>query len=774
VKRIGTHLKIALFALAAFALSLTASQANTIQTREIRVVGGDAVAGQSVNVPVEMVSLGNENAAGFSLNFNPAIFSNPTVTLGSGATGATLNFNASQAGSGRLGIALAYSSGQTFTAGTRQIASVNFSVAANAPAGPTSITFGDQPVVREISDVSANTLMADYKAGTINIAQPNPSPVAIGLNPSSATAGSNNFTLTVNGTGFVNSSTVRWNGSPRNTTFITGMQLIALIPTSDIAAAGTATVTVQNPAPGGGISNGLTFTINNPVPAIAGIAPNSANAGSNEVTITVNGAGFFNSSKVRFNGADLATTFVNNTQLTATIPAGSLTAAGTASITVFNPAPGGGTSNAVTFTINNPLPAIASLNPSSAPAGGPAFTLTVNGANFVTGSTVRWNGNNRPTTFGSATQLTAAITAADIAGAGTASVTVFNPAPGGGASSAASCSIVQPNPAPAITSLNPGFAVAGGQAFTLTVNGSSFTNTSVVRWNDSDRQTTFVSATQLRAAIAANDIATAGTANIKVFTPAPGGGATNALPFIVAAQVTSVSAASFLGNELAAESIIAAFGVNLATRVEVATSQPLPTDLAGTKVMVKDNGGTERLSPQFFVAPGQINYQMPPGTANGAATVMVTSGDNKLSIGTVQVATVAPGVFAANANGQGVAAAIIVRAKQDGSQTTEPVARLDSTTGRFVSIPIDLGPETDQVILVLFGTGFRFRSAQSAVGVKLGGTDAEVQYAGPTPGFIGLDQANVRIPRSLAGRGEVDVVLTADGKAANTVRLNIR
>jgi hypothetical protein len=90
----------------------------------------------------------------------------------------------------------------------------------------------------------------------------------------------------------------------------------------------------------------------------------------------------------------------------------------------------------------NPVPAISGLVPDSAQAGGPAFTLTVEGSGFVTGSVVRWNGANRPTTFVSATQLQAAVPATDIEAAGTATVTVFNPAPGGGTSNPQSFSIV--------------------------------------------------------------------------------------------------------------------------------------------------------------------------------------------------------------------------------------------------------------------------------------------------------------------------------------------
>jgi hypothetical protein len=145
-----------------------------------------------------------------------------------------------------------------------------------------------------------------------------------------------------------------------------------------------------------------TFNINNPAPAIANLNPNTANAGSSGITLTVNGTGFINGSVVRWNGNNRATTFVNATQLTAQIPATDLTSAGTAQVTVFNPTPGGGTSGTVNFTINqapNPLPAITNLNPNTAQAGSAAFTLTINGTGFISNSLVKWNGQDRTTTF---------------------------------------------------------------------------------------------------------------------------------------------------------------------------------------------------------------------------------------------------------------------------------------------------------------------------------------------------------------------------------------
>jgi hypothetical protein len=361
----------------------------------------------------------------------------------------------------------------------------------------------------------------------------NPLPTISSISPSTAVAGSGGFTLTITGTNFVNGSVVRWNGSDRLTTFVSSTRLEAAIPASDVATAGTASVTVFNPAPGGGTSNTATFTIqaSNPAPTITTISPSTTVAGSGGFTLTITGTNFVNGSVVRWNGSDRTTGFVSSTQLTATIPTSDIATAGTASVTVFNPAPGGGTSNTAPFTITNPAPTITTISPATAVAGSGGFTLTITGTNFVNSAKVRWNGSDRPTTFVSSTQLTAAIPASDVATAGTANVTVFNPAPGGGTSNTATFTIT--NPLPTISSISPATVVTGSGGFTLTITGTNFVNSSVVRWNGSDRPTTFVSSTQLTAAIPASDVATAGTANVTVFNPAPGGGESGAVTFTI-------------------------------------------------------------------------------------------------------------------------------------------------------------------------------------------------------------------------------------------------
>ncbi len=238
--------------------------------------------------------------------------------------------------------------------------------------------------------------------------------------------------------------------------------------------------------------------------------------------------------------------------------------------------------------------------------------------------------------------------------------------------------------------------------------------------------------------------------------------------------LTTTSAASYAGSRVAPGSIAAAFGTNLATISETANTIPLPTTLAGLSLKVKDSANVERLAGLLFAGPGQVNYQIPPGSASGNAQVTVTSGDGSSASGAIEIAAVAPGLFSADADGKGPAAAFALRVKADGSQSSEPVAQYDTGQGKYVTVPIDLGPETDQVFLVLFGTGIRGFSALSAVTASIGGGNSGVDFAGPQGTFVGLDQINVRLSRSLIGRGEIDVGLTVDGQASNTVRVSIR
>ena len=423
--------------------------------------------------------------------------------------------------------------------------------------------------------------------------------------------------MTVTGSGFVSGSIVRWQGANRTTTFGSATSLTAAIPASDVSTAGPRTVTVFNPGPGGGASNGVTFTVTpmNPVPSVSSLNPNSATAGGAGFTLTVSGTGFVPNSVVRWNNSPRSTTFVNGTSLSAAIPAGDIASAGTAAVTVLNPAPGGGSSNSVSFTIiaQNPAPSIGAVDPTSTIAGSGAFTLTVTGSGFIPSSVVQWNGSNRATSFANGNRLTASIPASDVAGAGSASVTVFNPGPGGGSSNEVAFAII--NPAPVLASINPTSATAGGPAFTLTVSGSNFVSGSVVRWNGSDRPTTFGNSAQLSAAIPASDITAVGTASVTVSNP--GGGLSTPATFAInnpTPNITSIAPTSAVtggdpftlvvnGTNFVGGSIVRWNGSNRAT-VFVSNSQISASILASDLA----TGGTSSVSV-LNPGPGGGDFQ---------------------------------------------------------------------------------------------------------------------------------------------------------------------
>ncbi|MGP8094599.1 MAG: IPT/TIG domain-containing protein [Candidatus Sulfotelmatobacter sp.] len=262
------------------------------------------------------------------------------------------------------------------------------------------------------------------------------------ISPNAALVGNSGLALTVSGAYFSSASTIMWSGTALTTSYTNSTTLTAQVPATDFASAGTATVTVVTPAPGGGTSGGATFTIQttaNPAPSLTSVNPNTVPAGSSATTIAATGSNFISSSTVLWNGSALATSYINSTTLNAQVPAADLVTAKTATVTVMNPTPGGGTSGGVTFTIQaatNPVPALVSISPNAAATGSAAIAITATGSNFVSSSTVLWNGSALTTSYTNSTTLTAQVPATDLATAGIAAVTVSNPTPGGGTSGA--------------------------------------------------------------------------------------------------------------------------------------------------------------------------------------------------------------------------------------------------------------------------------------------------------------------------------------------------
>lgn len=296
------------------------------------------------------------------------------------------------------------------------------------------------------------------------------------LSPTAAYAGTQAFTLTVNGSTFTQQSTVLWNRTALPTTYISNTQLTAQVPAANIAASGSATVSVSDPTYGA--SNTKIFTINPSPLTITSLSPATINAGSPAFTLTITGTSF-SQSVVMWNGIAQQTTFVSATQLTSQIPAANVATPGSATITVSDPTYGN--SNSLAFTITPPPLALNSVSPPKVTVGGPSFTLTALGTAFTGTSTVEWNGTALATTLVSSTELIAQVPASDISTTGTASVMVSDPNSPPGTTSAQTVTIVPPSIDAVNYQMNPAHTGA------VTFNSVSFPGSAAWSVNFPDR-----------------------------------------------------------------------------------------------------------------------------------------------------------------------------------------------------------------------------------------------------------------------------------------------
>jgi uncharacterized protein (TIGR03437 family) len=228
---------------------------------------------------------------------------------------------------------------------------------------------------------------------------------------------------------------------------------------------------------------------------------------------------------------------------------------------------------------------------------------------------------------------------------------------------------------------------------------------------------------------------------------------------LVGASAILVSAASFERAPVAPGSLVTAFplfGTSMATATAAAESPAWPTSLGGASVAVRDSAGVQRDAVISYAAPGQINFRLPDSLAVGYGTVTISAGGKAASTG-INVVAVYPHLFAATADG--LAAGYVQRVR-GGQQSVESL---------FQSV--DLGPESDQVFLMLFGSGLGGTTSATAAA---GGVDVPVVYAGPQGTYPGLDQFNLQLPRTLAGKGKVEVILRAGGKVSNAVHLTLQ
>jgi hypothetical protein len=462
-----------------------------------------------------------------------------TVTNKNGFTSAPFNFNvADQAGPvvGTIDPSLVAVGAPPFTLKLTGMNFVDQSVVTidGTPrtttfVSPTQLTVlifaSDLSTPRQMSIVVVNPDGASSVAVNLTVALI--APVITGLNPSQLPAGSPGFILEISGTGFSDSSIVNVNGVTKTASFdsATG-KLFVSIAADDISAPGNLAVSVTGT---GGTSAVFNLLLVRPV--ITSVAPTMIPLGTNGAVLTIQGTNFLATSKVLFLGTarDAVYNSANQT-LTVTLGASDLTTAGQFGVVVQNSLDA--LSAPFVITVGSPGdPRIDALAPSTFTAGTASSALTVTGANFQNGAVVLVNGAARSTQFVSTSELTATLTAADLASSGTLSISVRNP--DNATSGAVTLTIASPS-APQIDTISPSPIAVGTPFATLTVTGSNFVDGSVVRVNESARSTQFISSTQLTATLTSADLGTAGTLSVSVRNP--DGSISNAATLTISSQ----------------------------------------------------------------------------------------------------------------------------------------------------------------------------------------------------------------------------------------------
>jgi hypothetical protein len=227
-------------------------------------------------------------------------------------------------------------------------------------------------------------------------------------------------------------------------------------------------------------------------PSLSSLAPSTVAAGGPALTLTLTGSGFLSGSVVRWNGADLATVYASDTQLTATIPAANRASAGAASVTVFNASPGGGTSNALTFTVTtrNPAPTVGGITPNAGLNTGSVSVTNLAGSKFFSGASVKLTLSGKPSITATNVVVVSAMKITctfDLKGAAPGSYSVVVTNPDGQSGSKASAFTVKRPPAPTVSAITPNAGLNNGSVSITNLAGANFVTGAVVKLSASGK-----------------------------------------------------------------------------------------------------------------------------------------------------------------------------------------------------------------------------------------------------------------------------------------------
>lgn len=783
---------------------VTLTGANFLNTSRVLIDGVDPGTAQYVSptqlrvtVPAAQlatqgtlqVTVNNPAAGGGTSGALPLTVGNPvpalaSVTPNSAPMGST-DTTVALVGSGFVAASRVYSGGTllstTFVSATQLTAIV--------PASLLTAASTRQIQVRNPAPAGGQSNTLPFTTTTVNAV-----PTLTSVTPAQIGAGASTFNMTLTGTGFAAGAVAYFGATALTTNVQSAASATAAVPAALVATAGSVSVTLVNPAPGGGTSGAVTFTIQtpNPAPTLSALSPNQVFAGAAAFTLTATGTGFVAGGQLNFGGLALTTTVVNATTATATVPANHVNAGGTKQVTFVNPAPGGGASGALTFTITTTTaPTLNSLTHPTVRTGSNTLPLGVwsNAPVFVHGAVVYADATPLPTMFtGSPYSLGAMVPQAMLATARTLNITVRNP--GSPASNALTLVVsASGGLVPSISSATPNGAALGDTSTTVTIAGANFatSNQQIYRasayWRfagdtvatgaslyNNGQNTNVVNSGQLSLTLGAYLFATAGNHSLIVVNPPSGGGASAEYTFTVSGtnpmpDIASVSP-SAVGVGTANVTVTltgAAPGPRFVSRTRVVASGPM---IATTELGYCEgykNTCAVVLPAALMTSAGPITLTATspaPGGGTGlTATVNVNAGEPTplyTSHFPYQLTRSAPGQRL-GLTGTGFTANTTVTETQSGAsvpiasrtatnlQLDVPASVLDGTyatltfalsnpgpgggTGTSAAIPVEVGPWITSVSPQSFPRGTAFTMTITGFGLSPVG-EAFVWWAG--------------------------------------------
>lgn len=595
----------------------------------------------------------------------------------------------------------------------------------------------------------------------------NPVPTLSALSVDNALIGSDDLALTITGTKFISTTKVSFDSNLITPTLVTATDMTITVPKALLTVARAVQVKASNPTPGGGTSNGLAFTIKNPLPTLNALSATTAYIGSPDLTLTLDGKGFVAGARVHFGSTDLTPAAVADAQLSVVVPSALFAATGTMPVSVGNPEPGGGASSAINFTVGNPIPTLTAFVASSTLVNSTNFVLEIDGKGFVAGSRLRFGSDEITPAAVTDTHLSAAVPDTLLTTARLVPVTVANPEPLGGASN--SLDFAVNNPVPTITALSVETADAGMETdLPLSVTGENFVPGATVEFGPKKFTPGGPNSgsNRLDITIPAADLATGGMMAVTVTNPGPGGGPSNALQFrlnnpqpeLGSVSPTSATAGdpafdlTLTGNKFVSTTTIDFGGITLTptsvSKNQMVVSVPETAFATGNTIQIKavtpEPGGGPSGTMDFTINnPVPVISSTNPSiiTNSGSDVTVSLVGSKFVSTSTVKIgADTVASTYVSNGE----------------MQVSIPSATLSGASGSLaftVNNPSPQGGDSNSVSVPVLN------QAQLSWNVMANGT--KVLPATTTP-FANFSMASVNSSGLAAFRGQ-SVVTTSDG-----------